>query len=63
MLTVATVFAVVGEHEENPDRLLLLGDDGRYYQYDLSTEATAPVEPEVGWVVDYELPTLEEMNG
>jgi len=29
----ANVFAVVGQHRDDPSRLLLLGEDGRYYAY------------------------------
>ena len=50
---VTTVFAVVGEHRDDPDRLLLLGDDGRYYGHRLPDGPTTPVdEPDGRWVVD-----------
>ncbi len=28
---MTNVYAVVGEHRADPERLLLLGDDGRFY--------------------------------
>ena len=49
---MTNVFAVVGESRAEPDRLLLLGDDGRYYAY--ATDAAAPteVEPTGEWAID-----------
>lgn len=47
------VFAVVGEQRDDPDRLLMLGEDGRHYDYRLDSGQTAPVEPdEEEWRVD-----------
>lgn len=46
------VFAVVGEHRANPDRLLLLGDDGRYYAYETADGVPIAVELTPDWVVD-----------
>jgi hypothetical protein len=50
--TAPAVFAVVGEHRNNPDRLLLLGDDGRYYAYETSDGVPVPVDLTPDWVVD-----------
>ena len=49
---MTNVFAVVGEHRDEPTRLLLIGDDGRYYAY--ATDAAAPteVEPTGEWAID-----------
>jgi hypothetical protein len=60
---VITIFAVVGQHEEDPDRWLLLGEDGQYYEYDVATEVTTPVQPKGGWVVDQDPPSLDEVAG
>ena len=49
---MATIFSVIGHHHEDPDRLLLLGDDGTHYQYDLPHDSTTPVEPDDEWDVD-----------
>ena len=49
---VTTVFAVVGEHRDDPDRLLLRGDDGRYYGHRLPDGPTTPVEPDERWALD-----------
>ena len=48
---MTNVFAVVGEHRAEPDRLLLLGQDGRYYAYDADGPPMA-VEPGAAWHVD-----------
>jgi hypothetical protein len=47
-----TVFAVVGEHRADPDRLLLLGDDGRYYAYQTDDGVPIAVELTADWAVD-----------
>ena len=49
---VTTVFAVVGEHRDDPDRLLLLGEDGRHYEHRLPDGPTTPVEPDDAWTLD-----------
>jgi hypothetical protein len=49
---MAIIFSVVGHHQHDPDRLLLLGDDGMHYQYDLPHDSTTPVEPDDEWDVD-----------
>ena len=48
---MTNVFAVVGEHRVEPDRLLLLGEDGRYYAYDAGGPPTV-IEPSAAWRVD-----------
>ena len=59
---VATCFSVVGEHRADPDRLLLLGDDGRYYDLHLPDGSVVPAEPEAGeWTVDPEPPATEDL--
>jgi hypothetical protein len=60
-LTMTTVFAVVGEHHDDPDRLLLLGSDGQYYQYQLPDETTLPVVPDETWVMDPNPPPIDEL--
>ncbi len=48
---MTNLFAVVGEHRRQPDRLLLLGDDGRFYAL---TADGRPVEvqPSNVWRLD-----------
>ena len=51
---MTTVFAVVGEHHEDRDRLLLLGDDGQHYDLRLPDGAPSPIrdEPDTSWTID-----------
>jgi hypothetical protein len=50
--SVPAVFAVVGEHHADPDRLLLQGDDGRFYTYQTDDDVPVAVELTPEWVVD-----------
>lgn len=50
---MTNVFAVVGEHRREPGRLLLLGEDGRYYAY-RADGAPMEVEPGAAWNLDDE---------
>ena len=49
------LYDVVGEHHSRPDRLLVLGEDGAYYAWELDTDETLPVELSSEWRVDAEL--------
>jgi hypothetical protein len=49
---MTNVFAVVGEHRDEPTRLLLIGDDGRYYAYATDAPAPTEVEPSEEWAID-----------
>jgi len=46
------VFAVIGEHREQPDQLLLLGADGRFYTYVSAEGPPVEVEPTEEWALD-----------
>ena len=46
------VFAVVGEHREDPDLLLLRGDDDRFYQLDPAEGLPTPVDLADCWRLD-----------
>lgn len=48
---MTNVFAVVGEHRAEPERLLLLGDDGRYYAFAADGRPSA-IEPTGAWRLD-----------
>lgn len=50
--SLPAIFAVVGEHRANPDRLLLLGDDGRFYTYATDDVDVVPIDLTPDWVVD-----------
>jgi len=49
---VTNLFAAVGEHRDDPTRLLLLGADGYHYAYSLPDGPPAPVVPGDDWLVD-----------
>ena len=56
---MTNIFAVVGEHRTEPERLLLLGDDGRYYGY-AADGRLFEVELGAAWRLDEETPTRAE---
>ena len=58
---MTNLFAAVGEHRDDPTRLLLLGEDGRHYAYPLPDGPASPVEPGGDWVVDAGAPTPDEV--
>ena len=43
-------FAVIGEHREDNTNLLVLGADGRYYEYDPAHEQFSTIEPDERWL-------------
>lgn len=45
-------FRVIGELKANPDQLLLLGDDGQVYAFDLTSGETTPLVPDDTWALD-----------
>ena len=45
-------FQVIGELRNNPHRLLLLGNDGACYAYDIVGGGIDPLEPDDSWSVD-----------
>lgn len=47
-------FNVVGEHKEDDQHLLVLGDDGQHYDFSLITESFEPVQVDDSWKVDEE---------
>ena len=51
---MTNVFAVVGKHREEPDRLLLVGDDGHFYAYATTDAEPTEVEPSEEWELDGE---------
>ena len=59
---MTNVFAVVGEHRREPGRLLLLGEDGRYYAY-RADGAPMEVEPGAAWNLDDEALAAAQGNG
>ena len=51
---MTNLYAVVGEHHDDPNHVLILGEDGQYYDWDLTSEQTRPVEPGDDWHLDGE---------
>jgi hypothetical protein len=47
-----TELIVVGEHRDDPHRLLLLGSDANYYEYSISDGNTMPVSPNGEWNIE-----------
>jgi hypothetical protein len=53
-------FQVIGESKANPDQLLLLGDDGQVYAFNLTSGETTPLLPGDAWARDLLAPPLLE---
>ena len=49
---MTNVFAVIGEHRDEPGRLLLRGDDGHFYAYATDDGRPSAVEPTDEWEFD-----------
>jgi hypothetical protein len=59
---MTNIFAVVGEHRDDPDRLLVIGQDGNTYDYQVPTGQLMPTEPYAeDWSVDTAEPELEDI--
>ncbi len=56
-----SVYSIVGESSEDPDRLLALGSDGQHYALMLPQGVMFPVEPDEQWRMDPELPEREDV--
>jgi hypothetical protein len=52
-------FDVVGERKDDDLHLLVRGDDGKHYDYSVTSEQVSPVEPDERWRIDRELATDE----
>jgi hypothetical protein len=46
------LYAVIGEHDTDPDLLLVVGEDGQHYAWALATDETTPVEVDERWRID-----------
>jgi hypothetical protein len=47
---------VIGELRDNPRHLLVHGDDGQYYGYDLATGEISRIDLDASWAVDVDRP-------
>lgn len=57
---MATIFSVIGAHQDDPDRLILLGDDGHHYQLELPGDTPTPAELTDEWRIDQPLPAFDD---
>lgn len=55
-------FRVVGELKTDPSHLLLLGDDGRWYDYDVVSGTIEGSAPGDRWAVDVVLQAATGLN-
>lgn len=49
---VTTDFVVLGERRDDSSKLLLRGDDGGFYVYDLDSAHVAAVDVDDRWAID-----------
>lgn len=52
-------FMVIGENRDDEAELLVMGSDGKYYEYDLHEDRFSPVDPDDHWEL---FPGAEEAN-
>jgi hypothetical protein len=45
-------FQVIGELKADPGHLLLMGDDGQWYDYEIASGEVTRIEPSDAWTVD-----------
>lgn len=53
-------FQVIGELKDNPELLLLIGDDGQCYAYDVIHSDITPLELDDSWAVDVAFPSTKQ---
>jgi hypothetical protein len=53
---MTNVFAVIGQHRDLPDRLLLLGEDNRLYAWSADMSDPVETEPSADWTIDESAP-------
>jgi len=59
---MTNIFAVVGEHRVDPDRLLVVGQDGNTYDYNVPADQLLPTElSDEDWQVDTTETELEDL--
>jgi hypothetical protein len=54
-------FTVVGEHNDDDAHLLVVGADGRYYDYFAAQEQFEPIKPDGQWTVFAGAEVLDEI--
>ena len=58
---MTTVYSIIGEHSDDPARLLALGADGQHYALVLSQGTLTPVDVDDSWSLDPEAPDREDI--
>ena len=56
---MTTVYSIIGEHREDPARVMVLGSDSQYYAMILPSRVTFSVEPDYDWCLDEVQPGTE----
>lgn len=51
-LADAIDFQVIGERKDDPGHLLLMGDDGQWYDFDIAQGEIALIDPDDSWAMD-----------
>ncbi len=51
---MAKEFNVIGERKDDDLHLLVRGEDGKHYDYSLTSEQVSPVDPDERWTLDRE---------
>jgi hypothetical protein len=55
-------FSIIGQHRENPDQLLLIGDDGQRYATDISMSDPVPVESDEDYLIDEYVADFDDLS-
>jgi hypothetical protein len=58
---MSNIFVVIGENREDPNRLLLVDEDGNHYQYVVPDGTTIPIDLDETWIVDTVPVTTDEL--
>jgi hypothetical protein len=49
---MANLFSIIGQHKDDPDRFLLIAEDGQHYSTDVSISEPLPVQPGDDYLID-----------
>jgi hypothetical protein len=63
LIELPVVFAVVGEHRDDPTWLLLLGEDGQHDAYRRLDGAVLAIDPDDAWRLEGARPPLDALTG
>lgn len=60
---MAHEYNVIGEHKDDDEHLLVMGDDSQPYDYCLTRETIEPVEIDERWEIDEPQGGAEDLSG